>query len=155
VTVIVHVEELLVDLGVWTAFGSAQAELSRQAQTLTHNTPPDEASAGPVPSRRQQEQADELDALHDRLWNLYEHDATTYGAALKASMEAAAAALPDLHAPVVVTVDLNTLRPDSNPHPVDPVAERLLQAALRMTPLPGAGQLPLQRLDDTGAPTQT
>jgi hypothetical protein len=100
VTLTVYVAELLVDLGVWTAFESAQAELSRQAQTVAHSTPPNEASADREPNRRQQEQqADELDALHDRLWELYERDAAAYGAALKANIEATAAALPDLPRP--------------------------------------------------------
>jgi hypothetical protein len=87
------------------------------------------------------QQLEQLEAQKQREWD-------AYGAALTRSIETAAQAIPGLQSPVEVTVATQTDSVVAAHHELDPLAERLLEAAVAATPspadLPGT---PLERLD--------
>ena len=101
----------------------------------------------------QERQVDEIAALEDRLEQQRQRDWGAYGAALKARIEAPGSQIEGLRVPVLVIVDAEAV-PAHNPSGTwgtglgGPLAERLLNAAVDATPLPGGGRAPLERLTD-------
>ena len=145
VTVDLNVADILGDLGAWGWYDEAYLELDRLGSAIGSSDATDE---------EKERLYDEVADLNDRLDQLEQTDAAAYGAALKAHIEAAAAALPGLRVPVVVNVELtHTTRPE----PVGDqwlglrLADRLREDAIAATPLPGGNQSPLQRLGVAGA----
>ncbi len=161
VVVNIYVDELMVDASVWKAYDDAAQELVRRYDAIGI---PSTSGVGPVlsdqeleqalsrlePATEEQErQAEAISDLEDRLEQLRQQDYAAYGAALKAHIEAAAASLDGLHAPVVVNVDLETFRSELGSGDLGwaTVENRLLGEALAATELPGDGRDPLDRLD--------
>lgn len=141
----VHVDAIMAENGVWTAYQDAELEVS-----LRYDGQPE---PGPDATDEQWQevdrQVDETAELQQRLQAQRQQDWAAYGQALKSSIEAAAGRRPDLLLPVVVRVDLEyrTSTPDTGGGPTDGgIAEQLLGEALAATPLPGDGHPLLQRL---------
>ncbi len=128
VVVRVFVEEILNDLGVWDRYDEALRVLSDRAAVLDVDAP----------------EQDELAAAEERLEQDRQRTWAEYGEALRARIEAAAAARPDLRVPVEVVVDLVTLRgPDElTGNGWLTIEDELLQAAIEQTPQPQAPALP-------------
>jgi len=155
-----YVEEILTDLGISQVYTAAQDELSARWHTIglpTHTAEPGEVwedtraavAALPEATEDQERQAEELDALMDRLEVQRHADWTAYGTALQAAVEAAAAQLPGLTVPVVVTVDLDGYPEQPAVHSGSwTVVDQLVTQARGITPPPGDGRPPLQRLTD-------
>lgn len=149
IVVELFVDEILVDLGAWKPYDDAQREIAARYDALgipTASTPEGAALLAPA-TDEQEPQADELADLEERLEQQRERDWAAYGEALKAAVEAAAGRLEGLRVSVVVTVDLQTFRraEDRGGDSWGP-AERLLDQAIQVTPLPGDGRPPLERL---------
>lgn len=162
VVVELNIDELLVDLGAWNAYDDANRELARRYNAIGISTatgiPGDpmteDALARLEPASEEQErQADEIAELEERLEQQRLQDWAAYGQALQAAVEAEAARLTGLTVPVVVRVDLDTFRRSDDRDVVTcGLAERLRDAAIQVTPLPGDGQPPLIRLQPKGRP---
>lgn len=141
VVVSLDVDEILVDLGLWTAYDDALRELERREEAVT-------ASQGATPEERET-QLDVLADLVERLEQLQIQDWTDYAQKLKTAAEAAAAQLDGLRVPVVVNLALGTCQlPADVGHDLSwSIAEQLRAAAIHRTPLPGDGRPPLARLE--------
>lgn len=134
----VFVDEILVDLGAWKAYDDAQREIAGRYDAIGLPTaaPLQGAATRAAGTHDHEHQADELAELEDRLEQQRERDWAEYGQALKANVEGAAARLPGLRVPVVVTVDLDTFRVAAG-HQDDiwrGVAVRVLEQAIEATP---------------------
>lgn len=151
VVVEVHVDELMVDLGVWAAYDDAQNQLSARYEALDLPTvtyrPGEPEPPAPPPATEEQERAVAAIAeLEDRLEEQRRADWTAYGQAIKAAIDSAAAG-EGLTVPVVVVVDVDTFRPlEQDRGMSDTLAERLLSEAIDATPRPGDDRAPLDRL---------
>lgn len=122
VVVRVFVEEILNDLGVWDRYDDALRVLSDRAVDLDLDAP----------------EQDELAAAGERLEQDRQRTWAEYGEALRAHIEATAAARSDLRVPVEVVVDLVTLRtPDEmTGSGWLGIEDELLQAAREAVPVP-------------------
>jgi hypothetical protein len=143
VTVVLHVDDILLDRGAWDAYDAAVIELDRQAGAA-YDRDLDDPEREPL--------LDQFAELEERVERLREQDWAAYGQALKANVEAAAARrYPDLPVPVIVTVDLSPVSGTVSGRDGwgwgEGIVERLRAEAIETTPLPGAGLAPLQRLD--------
>lgn len=126
VRVTVYVDEILADFGALETYEAAADELAAREE-LTD---------------------DEYSELDGRLEQQRERDWQEYGDLLKTAVEAAAAQLPGLKVPAVVTVDVLTFREEQRQPGA--VEERLLEQARLATPLPAAwSRPPLERLAAT------
>ena len=156
-----YVEEILTDLGVSQQYMAAQDELNARWQYIglpTHTAQPAESweethaavAALPPATEDQERQAQELDALMDRLETQRLADWTAYGEALAAAVRTAAAQLNGLTVPVMVNVDVDGYPPvDAVTGDSWTVVDQLVTLARTTTPPPGDGRTPLQRLADT------
>jgi hypothetical protein len=113
-TVVVAVDNLLNDLGVWHLYEQAEGELD-------------------------QRELEELDQLRERLTRQRLQDWTAYGDAFTANVLAATAELlPSLRVPVEVNVYLDWRNDESGYPPCGPL-DALWERARDLTPLPGCG----------------
>jgi hypothetical protein len=112
----------------------------------------------PGPGRRGREHRQRRDRpgwLEDRPEHQRQQDWVAYGAALATHIRAQVARIEGLRVPVVVHVDVD-LVPAAGPSGTggsgmgESLPERLLQAAVLATPLPGHGRTPLERLEQAG-----
>lgn len=156
-----YVAEVLVDVGGWKPYDEAQQELAgryRSAGLLRDATAAEVAELPGFTAARwtrpqgwteQQEQlADELGDLQERLEDQQDADWAAYGAALADAVRAAAARWPGLTVPVEVRVDLETIRPPSIGGGLHwGLTEQLLTEAIAAIPLPGDGRPPLERAE--------
>jgi hypothetical protein len=145
VVVDLRVNVILTDLGAWDAYDAAYIDLDQRAGAVAASDASDEEKTRLV---------DGFGELQERLDRLQQDDWASYGQALKANVEAAAARrYPDLPVPLVVTVDLTPGYP-ADAAGVDiwgwGIVDRLRGEAIEATPLPGGGQLPLRRLGTAG-----
>lgn len=146
VVVDLYVEEILSDADTWKAYDASADELYRRQEEkgFLNNTEP--------LTEEQEHEADALADLEEQLEAQRVADWAAYGEALRAQVEAAAARRPGLQVPVVVRVDLDTLRSGRGGlSEFVTIAEELVDEALRTTPLPGGGRDPLQRLEVPGS----
>lgn len=153
VVVQVFVDEVMVDMGMWTAYDDAQRELTRRYDDLPSAATAEQARALPPLTEQQERQYDELAKLEERLESQRLQDWTEYGQALKTHIEAAAARQPGLRVPVTVHIDVDTFRTDGGDRSVG-VEGQLLQEAITATPLPG-GLTPQARLTTPTPPPET
>lgn len=143
VVVDVFVDEIMVDLGMWKAYGNAQQELMRRYADLPSATTAEQAPREPrALAVAQEQQLDQLADLEERLEAQRLRDWAEYGQALKTGIEAAARRRQGLRVPVVVNLDVETFRVDGG-DPSSGLEGQLLQEAIMSTPLPG-NTLPLQ-----------
>lgn len=156
VVVDLYVDEILVDLGAWKLYDEANQELDRRYTAIgipsVTGVPGDAAfeaalAALPPATEEQERLADEIADLGERLEQQREADWASYGAALKAAVEAAAARREGLRVPVVVNVDLETFRGDRGDDGWYGLADQLREEGLNAIPLPGDGRPPLSRLE--------
>jgi hypothetical protein len=154
VVVNIDVDAVLTEQGAWLPYLAAQDELARgHDQARATLTGPD----GPADDEALDRVDDRFGKLEDRLEELRQADWACYGHDLKASVRAAAAALPGLAVPVLVNLHLDQARHAAAP-PADgermwTLADELLTHAIAATPLPTEGQpAPLDRLHAAGGP---
>lgn len=161
VVVSVHVDDMMVDLGAWRAYDDACDALQRRYDDLGLHSRRTSASGLDVlatlatATPEQEHGWEQIAELEDRLEQQRQRDWVVFGAALATSIQAEAAQIQGLRAPVHVNVDVD-------PVPVtsltgtwgsgvgESLPERLLHAAVRATPLPGHGRTPLERLEQAG-----
>lgn len=150
-----NIDELLVDLGAWNPYADANRELARRYDAIGIPTATGLPGAVTVDvltrlepaSEKQERQADEIAELEERLERQRLQDWAAYGQAMQAAVEAEAARLPGLTVPVVVRVDVDSFR-RADERGVDTwgLADRLREAAIQVTAVPGDGRPPLERL---------
>jgi hypothetical protein len=152
-----YVDEVLVDVGHWKTYRDAEGELARRQREagLTRDATPAELEQLPgSPIRFTRDWSDEQEQLAEQLFDLQERledqreaDAAAYGAALADAIRAAAARQPGLTVPVDVRIDLDTIRPPGGGGGLWwGLADELLAQAIAATPVPGDGRPPLERL---------
>ena len=157
VVVNINVDDIMFDREVWQAYDEAGTALQRRYDDL--GGPSWTGSSGAVPeglspvTAEQEQQLDELAALEHRLEQQRQQDWAAYGTALKTHIEAQFPRIDGLRVPVLVNVDSDVVPVNSDSGTwgsgvVEPVANRLLKAAIAVTPLPGQGKGPLERLTD-------
>jgi hypothetical protein len=166
VVVRVHVDDILTDLGFWQSYDEAYAELDRRYQAIgiptargVPGTPEYEAALAQLPSASlaQEQAADAIAELQDRLGEQQRREWAAYGEAFTANVHRAAAELfPGLRMPVEVIVELdwqgNDGLSDAEVEAGGPVV-RLWEAARLLTPLPGTGGIPLRDYPTTAHTT--
>lgn len=101
ITVVVNVDDLMNDLGVWELYEEAEQELSRREDVVAHS------STTEVLSDDQEAMLDRLAALGARLEEQRAQEWAAYGDAFRANVHGAVAELmPTLAVPVEVIVNL-------------------------------------------------
>ena len=157
VVVNINVDDIMFDREVWQAYDEAGTALQRRYDDLGGTSWTGSFSAVPEdPSpvtAEQEQQLDELAALEHRLEQQRQQDWAAYGTALMTHIEAQFPLIDGLRVPVLVNVDSDVVPVNSDSGTwgsgvVEPVADRLLKAAIAVTPLPGQGKGPLERLTD-------
>jgi hypothetical protein len=162
VVVSINVDDMMVDLGVWQAYDDACDALQRRYDDLgipdarrtsgsAHEVLASLATATP----EQEHGYEQIAELEDRLEQQRQQDWVAYGAALATHIQAQVTQIEGLRVPVVVHVDVD---PDPASGQTgtwgsgvgESLPERLLNAAVEATPLPGHGRTPLERLDQVG-----
>ena len=162
VVVSINVDDMMVDLGAWQAFDDACDALQRRYDDLgltdvrrTSGSALDVLAALSAATPEQERGCEQIAELQDRLERQRHQDWVAYGAALAAHIQAQVASIEGLRVPVVVHVDVD-LVPAAGPPGTwgsgvgESLPERLLNAAVRATPLPGHGRTPLERLEQAG-----
>lgn len=129
----IHVDEIMIDLGVWQAYDQADRELRQRAISL--DGPPTGAAGtdreADAPNEEELDRRyEQIAILEGRLEQQREQDWADYGQALKAHVEAAGRRLPGLRVPVHVVVDLNAISGDGEAPDRGSVAVRLLDQAI-------------------------
>lgn len=157
VVVNLFVDEILADLGVWSAYDAAESELGRRYEALHIPTQTTPQSVVLTPATEEQERhLDDLAELEQRLEQQRLTDWAAYGDALKAGVEAAAAGLSGLRVPVVVNINLHTWPAhDLSDHAWgwEDVAGQLRAAAIETAPLPAPE--PLRRAEGADGTSKT
>jgi hypothetical protein len=141
--IVVDVDELMVELGVWKAYDDARAELVQRYDAIgilkaAHDLEP--------ATEEQERQADVIDVLEDRLEQQRVADWTAYGQALSGNLQDAILRRSGLRVPVVVRVDVESWPSDEDTRPFSGIEQELLAEAMGATPLPGDGRSPLERV---------
>ena len=162
VVVSVNVDDVMVDLGAWQAYDDACDALQRRYDNLglpevrcTSGSGLDVLASLAVATPDQEHGSEQIAELEDRLEHQRQQDWVAYGAALATHIRAQVARIEGLRVPVVVHVDVD-LVPAAGPSGTggsgmgESLPERLLQAAVLATPLPGHGRTPLERLEQAG-----
>ena len=157
VVVNINVDDIMFDREVWQAYDEAGTALQRRYDDLGGTSWTGSSSAvpedlSPVTAEQEQE-LDELATLEYRLEQQRQQDWAAYGTALKTHIEAQFSLIDGLRVPVLVNVDSEVVPVNSDSGTwgsgvVEPVADRLLKAAIDVTSLPGQGRSPLERLTD-------
>lgn len=141
----VYPDAILSDLGYWTLWDEAHAQLLQRYQALNlpaHTRHPDGSTAGELtPLTPEQEASTEaIAALEAKVDQLQEADIRAYGHALQTTIKAAVAELfPSLTAPVVVTVHEGWPSQATGP---DGITWAVWERARAETPLPSSGLAP-------------
>jgi hypothetical protein len=162
VVVSINVDDMMVDLGAWQAYDDACDALQRRYDDLglpdvrrtsgsAHEVLASLATATP----EQEHGCQQIAELQDRLEQQRQQDWVAYGAALATHIQAQVTQIEGLRVPVVVHVEVD---PDPASSQTgtwgsgvgESLPERLLNAAVEATPLPGHGRTPLERLDQAG-----
>lgn len=133
VVVDLYVDVILADLGVWTAYDQAAAEVASRYDAINPDAADDEHDR----------QSDAIAQLEELLERQRVDDWTGYGQALAEAVRAAAEQVSGLSVPVTVRVDLETF-PEPNGPTYDAtgygLVHRLREAAITAAPLPGGGR---------------
>lgn len=158
VVVTINVDDIMLDLGVWRAYDEAGTELQRRYDALDNpgvngltGTGPDACLDRLTPATPlQEQQADAIADLEDRLEQQRRQDWANFGAALKTHVQSRGAATPGLRVPVLVLLDVGPVaEPGLGTWGIGAglsLAEQLLDGAVSATPVPGDGRSPLERL---------
>jgi len=162
VLVSINVDDMMVDLGAWQAYDDACEILQRRYDDLglsdvrrTSGSALDVLASLAAATPEQERGCEQIAEFQDRLEQQRQQDWASYGAALAAHIEAQVARIEGLRVPVVIHVDVD-LVPTAGPPGTwgsgvgESLPERLLNAAVRATPLPGHGRTPLERLEQAG-----
>lgn len=157
--VVVDVDDTLAELGIWSLYDEAEAELDRRGQeigipSITYRPGHPEfdenaylaAAAQLEPATEEQEAArDAIEAIRERLEHQRQQEWAAYGEAFRVQVLAAATELlTNLPVPVEVEVDvqLDGASPAGAATDWDGPAWRIYTAARLATPLPGSGIAP-------------
>ncbi len=162
VVVSINVDDMMVDLGAWRAYDDACDALQRRYDDLglsdvrrTSGPALDVLANLAAATPEQERGCEQIAELEERLEQQRQQDWAAYGAALAAHIEAQVARIEGLRVPVVVHVDVDPV-PTAGPPGTwgsgvgESLSERLLNAAVQATPLPGHGRTPLERLEQAG-----
>lgn len=141
VIVDVHVDKIMVDLGVWKAYNEAQQELTQRYSDASGATAGEQSRTLPPRVLAQEQRLHQLADLEQQLEAQRLREWAAYGQALKIHIEAAATRQQGLRVPVVVNVDVETFRSDCDDRSFE-LADQLLQEAITATP-PPRNPLPL------------
>jgi hypothetical protein len=162
VVVSINVDDMMVDLGVWQAYDDACDALQRRYDDLglrdvrcTSGSALDVLARLATATPEQEHGCQQIAELQDRLEQQRHQDWVAYGAALATHIQAQVTRIEGLRVPVVVHVDVDPDPASSQTGTWDSgvgesLPERLLNAAVEATPLPGHGRIPLERLDQAG-----
>lgn len=163
VRVVVNIDNLLTDFGLWQLYDKAQSELiQRQEAIWTDEPQPAEDAQGtaqtgtelPVTAAEQENALGEIDELMDRLERQRVQDWTAYAEAFTANVTAHATQL-GLLVPVTTSTHLDWRGndPDSGDGNDETTIEYRLWAVARdSTPLPGSGLKPGDYADPYAIP---
>lgn len=161
VVVSINVDDMMVDLGAWQAYDDASDVLQRRYGDLGLPEVRRTGSALEVlaslatATPEQEHGCEQIAELQDRLEQQRQQDWVAYGAALATHIQAQVSHIEGLRVPVVVNVDVDPV-PATSPTGTwgsgvgESIPERLLNAAVQATPLPGHGRTPLERLEQAG-----
>ena len=157
VVVNINVDNIMFALEVWQAYDEAGTALQRGYDDLgvaswtgsSGDAPEDLSPVTP----EQEQQLDEIAALEHQLEQQRQHDWAAFGTALKTYIEAQGAQIEGLRVTVLVTIDSEAVPVNSasgmwGSGLGEPLADRLLNAAIDATPPPGKGKRALERLTD-------
>jgi hypothetical protein len=162
VVVSINVDDMMVDLGAWQAYDDACDALQRRYDDLglpdvrrTSGSAQQVLASLATATPEQEHGCEQIAELEDRLEQQRQQDWVAYGAALATHIQAQVTQIEGLRVPVVVHVDVD---PDPASSQTgtwgsgvgESLSERLLNAAVEATPLPGHGRTPLERLDQAG-----
>ncbi len=152
-TVAVHVDDLLHELGYAQLYDQAHDELDRRHDAIgiptvsgIPGTPQFEAALARLEpaTAEQQAMSDAVEQMRERLDEQRAREWAAYGQAFRENVHRAAAALPPgLRVPVEVVVELRWQNDAGSGDPPYGPAFQLWERALRDTPLPGSG-IPLK-----------
>ena len=157
VVVNINVDDIMFALEVWQAYDEAGTALQRRYDDLgvprwigsCDDAPQDLSPVTP----EQEQQLDEIAALENQLEQQRQQDWVAYSTALKTHIEAQVPHIEGLRVPVFVIVDsgavpVNSASGSWGSGVGEPLADRLLNAAIDATPPPGKGKSLLERLTD-------
>ena len=162
VVVNVNVDDMMVDLGAWQAFDDACDALQRRYDDLglpdvrrTSGSALDVLANLATATPEQEDGCQEIAELEDRLEQQRHQDWVAYGAALATHIQTEVTQIEGLRVPVVVNVDVDLVPAAGligtwGSGVGESIPERLLNAAVAATPLPGHGRTPLERLEQAG-----
>lgn len=157
VVVNMNVDNIMFALEVWQAYDEAATALQRRYDDLGVASWP--GSSGDAPedlspvTPEQEQQLDEIAALDHQHEQQRQHDWAAYSTALKTYIGAQVPQIEGLRVPLLVTIDSEAVSVNSASGTWgsglgEPLADRLLNAAIDATPPPGKGKSPLKRLTD-------
>jgi hypothetical protein len=155
----INVDDMMVDLGVWQAYDDACDALQRRYDELglpdvrrTSGSAQEVLASLATATPEQEHGCEQIAELEDRLEQQRHQDWVAYGAALATHIQAQVTQIEGLHVPVHVHVDVKPAPATSQTGTWgsgvgESLPERLLNAAVEATPLPGHGRTPLERLE--------
>lgn len=162
VVVSINVDDMMVDLGAWQAYDDACDALQRRYDDLglpevrrTSGSALNVLATLATATPEQEHGCEQIAELEDRLEQQRRQDWVAYGAALAAHIRAEVTQIEGLRVPVHVDVAVDPV-PATSPTGTwgsgvgESIPERLLNAAVQATPLPGHGRTPLERLEQAG-----